>query len=358
MGRTDDHTDNGDLFEHYRIETDAGQKALRIDKFLVNRIDNTSRTRIQNAALAGNIVVNDQPVKPNYKVKPGDIIQILLAHPPREKEILPENIPLNILYEDDTLLVVNKEAGMVVHPGIGNYTGTLVNALMYHLRDIPLFETEEQRPGLVHRIDKNTSGLLVIAKTELALNNLGRQFYEHSTGRKYTALVWGNPGESGTVTGHIGRNPRNRKLMHVFPDGSDGKPAVTHYRLIEDLSYVSLIECELETGRTHQIRAHMSYLNHPLFNDPDYGGNKILRGTTFTKYQQFIRNCFSILPRQALHARYLSFNHPQTGESMEFDSELPDDMNRLIDKWRSYVAGRDERQGAGGREQGEGSNET
>ena len=358
MGRTDDHTDNGDLFEHYRIETDAGQKALRIDKFLVNRIDNTSRTRIQNAALAGNIIVNDQPVKPNYKVKPGDIIQILLAHPPREKEILPENIPLNILYEDDTLLVVNKEAGMVVHPGIGNYTGTLVNALMYHLRDIPLFETEEQRPGLVHRIDKNTSGLLVIAKTELALNNLGRQFYEHSTGRKYTALVWGNPGESGTVTGHIGRNPRNRKLMHVFPDGSDGKPAVTHYRLIEDLSYVSLIECELETGRTHQIRAHMSYLNHPLFNDPDYGGNKILRGTTFTKYQQFIRNCFSILPRQALHARYLSFNHPQTGESMEFDSELPDDMNRLIDKWRSYVAGRDERQGAGGREQGEGSNET
>jgi len=358
MGRTDDHTDNGDLFEHYRIETDAGQKALRIDKFLVNRIDNTSRTRIQNAALAGNIVVNDQPVKPNYKVKPGDIIQILLAHPPREKEILPENIPLNILYEDDTLLVVNKEAGMVVHPGIGNYTGTLVNALMYHLRDIPLFETEEQRPGLVHRIDKNTSGLLVIAKTELALNNLGRQFYEHSTGRKYTALVWGNPGESGTVTGHIGRNPRNRKLMHVFPDGSDGKPAVTHYRLIEDLSYVSLIECELETGRTHQIRAHMSYLNHPLFNDPDYGGNKILRGTTFTKYQQFIRNCFSILPRQALHARYLSFNHPQTGERMEFDSELPDDMNRLIDKWRSYVAGRDERQGAGGREQGEGSNET
>ena len=278
MGRTDDHIENGDLFEHYRIEADAGQKALRIDKFLVNRIDNTSRTRIQYAALAGNIIVNDLPVKPNYKVKPGDIIQILLAHPPREKEILPENLPLNIIYEDDTLLVVNKEAGMVVHPGVGNYTGTLVNALMYYLRDIPLFETGEQRPGLVHRIDKNTSGLLVIAKTEFALNNLGRQFYEHSTGRKYTALVWGNPGQSGTVKGNIGRNPRNRKLMHVFPDGSDGKPAVTHYRLIEDLAYVSLIECELETGRTHQIRAHMSYMNNPLFNDPDYGGDKILRG--------------------------------------------------------------------------------
>jgi len=343
MGRTDDHIENGDLFEHYRIEADAGQKALRIDKFLVNRIDNTSRTRIQNAALAGNIIVNDLPVKPNYKVKPGDIIQILLANPPREKEILPENLPLNVIYEDDTLLVVNKEAGMVVHPGVGNYSGTLVNALMYHLRDIPLFKTGEQRPGLVHRIDKNTSGLLVIAKTEFALNNLGRQFYEHSTGRKYTAIVWGNPGESGTVTGNIGRNPRNRKLMHVFPDGSDGKPAVTHYRLIEDLSYVSLIECELETGRTHQIRAHMSYIKYPLFNDPDYGGDKILRGTTFTKYQQFIRNCFSILPRQALHARYLSFNHPESGERMEFESELPDDMRRVIEKWRIYVAGRDER---------------
>ena len=342
MNKTDDHIDNSELFEHYRIEADARQKALRIDKFLVNRIDNTSRTRIQNAALAGNIIVNDQPVKPNYKVKPGDIIQILLAHPPRETEILPENLPLNILYEDDSLLIVNKEAGMVVHPGVGNYTGTLVNALMHHLRDIPLFKTGELRPGLVHRIDKNTSGLLVIAKTEYALNNLGRQFYEHNTGRKYTALVWGNPGDSGTVTGNIGRNPRNRKLMYVFPDGSDGKPAMTHYRLIEDLSYVSLIECELETGRTHQIRVHMSYLKHPLFNDPDYGGDKILRGTTFTKYQQFVRNCFNIMPRQALHARYLSFNHPASGKRMEFESKLPDDMSQLIEKWRNYIAGRDE----------------
>jgi len=341
MARTDDHIENEELFEHYRVEADAGQKALRIDKFLVNRIDNTSRTRIQNAALAGNILVNDQAVKSNYKVKPGDIIQILLAHPPRETEILPENIPLDIRYEDESVLIVNKEAGMVVHPGTGNYTGTLVNALMHHLRDIPLFKTGELRPGLVHRIDKNTSGLLLVAKTEFALNNLGKQFYEHSTGRKYTAIVWGNPGKEGTITGNIGRSPGNRKLMHVFPDGREGKPAVTHYRLIEDLSYVSIIECELETGRTHQIRVHMSYIKHPLFNDPEYGGDKILRGTTFTKYQQFIRNCFSIMPRQALHARYLSFNHPVSGKRMEFETELPDDMNRLIEKWRNYTTGRD-----------------
>ncbi|MDT8401366.1 MAG: RluA family pseudouridine synthase [Bacteroidales bacterium] len=342
MTGTDDHIENEELFEHHRIEADAGQKALRIDKFLVNRIDNTSRTRIQNAALAGNILVNDQAVKSNYKVKPGDIIQILLAHPPRETEILPENLPLDIRYEDEAILIVNKEAGMVVHPGTGNYTGTLVNALMYHLRDIPLFKSGELRPGLVHRIDKNTSGLLVIAKTEFALNNLGKQFYDHTTGRKYTAIVWGNPGESGTITGNIGRSPRNRKVMHVFPDGSDGKPAITHYRLIEDLSYVSLIECELETGRTHQIRVHMSYIKHPLFNDTEYGGDKILRGTTFTKYQQFIRNCFSIMPRQALHARYLSFRHPLSGIHMEFETELPDDMSRLIEKWRKYTAGREE----------------
>ncbi len=341
MDTKDDHIDSEELFEHYRIEADAGQKALRIDKFLVNRIDNTSRTRIQNAALAGNILVNNSPVKPNYKVKPCDVIQIVLAHPPRETEILPEDIPLDISYEDESLLIVNKKAGMVVHPGTGNYEGTLVNALMYHLRDIPLFKSGELRPGLVHRIDKNTSGLLVIAKNEITLNNLARQFYEHSTGRKYTAIVWGNPGESGTITGNIGRSLRNRKLMHVYEDGSEGKPAVTHYRLIEDLSYVSLVECELETGRTHQIRVHMSYIKHPLFNDPDYGGDKILRGTTFTKYQQFIRNCFNILPRQALHARYLSFNHPVNGVRMEFESELPDDMNRVIEKWRNYTAGRE-----------------
>ncbi len=341
MGKRDENIENEELFEHYRIEADAGQKALRIDKFLFNRIDSTSRTRIQNAALAGNIMVNEKAVKANYKVKPGDVIQVLLAHPPRETELLPEKLPLDIRYEDEALLIVNKEAGMVVHPGTGNYSGTLVNALMYHLGDIALFKSGEMRPGLVHRIDKNTSGLLVIAKTEYALNNLGRQFYEHSTGRKYAALVWGNPGESGTVTGNIGRSPRNRKIMHVFTDGSEGKPAITHYRLIEDLSYVSLLECELETGRTHQIRVHMSYIKHPLFNDPDYGGDKILRGTTFTRYQQFIRNCFNILPRQALHAKYLSFNHPVSGERMEFESELPDDMSRVLEKWRNYIVGRE-----------------
>ncbi|MGM0666972.1 MAG: RluA family pseudouridine synthase [Bacteroidota bacterium] len=341
MGKRDDNIENEELFEHYRIEADPGQKALRIDKFLSNRIDSTSRTRIQNAALAGNIMVNEKAVKANYKVKPGDVIQVLLAHPPRETELLPENLPLDIRYEDEAILIVNKEAGMVVHPGTGNYSGTLVNALMYHLGDIALFKSGEMRPGLVHRIDKNTSGLLVIAKTEFALNNLGKQFYEHSTGRKYAALVWGNPGNSGTVTGNIGRSPRNRKIMHVFTDGSEGKPAITHYRLIEDLSYVSLLECELETGRTHQIRVHMSYIKHPLFNDPDYGGDKILRGTTFTRYQQFIRNCFNILPRQALHAKYLSFNHPMSGERMEFESELPDDMSRVLEKWRNYIVGRE-----------------
>ncbi|MEE4213877.1 MAG: RluA family pseudouridine synthase [Bacteroidales bacterium] len=341
MGKRDENIENEELFEHYRIEADAGQKALRIDKFLFNRIDSTSRTRIQNAALAGNIMVNEKAVKANYKVKPGDVIQVLLAHPPRETELLPEKLPLDIRYEDEAILIVNKEAGMVVHPGTGNYSGTLVNALMYHLGDIALFKSGEMRPGLVHRIDKNTSGLLVIAKTEYALNNLGRQFYEHSTGRKYAALVWGNPGESGTVTGNIGRSPRNRKIMHVFTDGSEGKPAITHYRLIEDLSYVSLLECELETGRTHQIRVHMSYIKHPLFNDPDYGGDKILRGTTFTRYQQFIRNCFNILPRQALHAKYLSFNHPVSGKRMEFESELPDDMSRVLEKWRNYIVGRE-----------------
>ncbi len=341
MNAVPENIDNNELFEHYRIETDPGQKPLRIDKFLVNRIENASRTRIQSAAIAGNIVVNNEPVKPSYKVKPGDVIQILLTHPPHETEILPEEIRLNIVFEDDDLLVVNKEAGMVVHPGFGNYNGTLVNALLYHFSDLPMFNSGEIRPGLVHRIDKNTSGLLVVAKTEYALNKLGKQFYEHSTGRRYTALVWGNPGNKGTIEGNIGRSPRNRKIMHVFPDSSEGKPAITHFRLLEDLSYVSLIECELETGRTHQIRVHMSHIGHPLFNDRDYGGDKILRGTTFTKYQQFIRNCFNILPRQALHAKYLSFNHPVTGTRMEFESDMPDDMAQLLEKWRGYIAGRE-----------------
>jgi 23S rRNA pseudouridine1911/1915/1917 synthase len=334
--------DQQELFEHYRFKSDPGQSLLRIDKYLSDRLENTSRTRIQNAANAGNILVNNRPVKPNYKIKPGDIIQIVLPTPPREIELIPENIPLNIVYEDDDVLVVNKEPGMVVHPAYGNYTGTLVNALMWHFKDLPLFNTGETRPGLVHRIDKNTSGILVVAKNEYALNRLSKQFFERTTDRRYNALVWGVPDISeGTITGNVGRNIKDRKIMQVFKDGSDGKPAVTHYKVLEDLGYISLIECKLETGRTHQIRVHFSYIKHPLFNDEEYGGDQILKGTTFTKYQQFIKNCFKILPRQALHAKSLAFDHPVTGKRMSFDSDLPDDMQMVIDKWRKYISGRD-----------------
>jgi 23S rRNA pseudouridine1911/1915/1917 synthase len=334
--------DQQELFEHFRFKADAGQSLLRIDKFLNDRLENTSRTRIQNAANAGNIFVNDKPVKPNYKVKPGDIIQIVLPTPPREIELIPENIPLNIVYEDDDLIVVNKEPGMVVHPAYGNYRGTLVNALMYHFRDLPLFNTGESRPGLVHRIDKNTSGILVVAKNEYALNRLSKQFFDRTTDRRYLALVWGTPDPAeGTITNNIGRSIRDRKVMQVFEDGSEGKMAITHYKVIEDFSYVSLIECKLGTGRTHQIRVHLSHIKHPLFNDEEYGGSRILKGTTFTKYQQFVKNCFNILPRQALHAKSLAFDHPVTGKRLSFDSDLPADMTMVIEKWRNYIAGRD-----------------
>ncbi|UCG26785.1 MAG: RluA family pseudouridine synthase [Bacteroidales bacterium] len=332
-----------ELYEHFRIAVDKGQGLLRIDKFLANRLENVSRTRIQGAADAGNILVNDRPVKSSYKVKPGDIISIVLPHPPRETEIIPEKIPLDILFEDDHLLVVNKKAGMVVHPGHSNYTGTLINALMYHLKDLPLFRTGEIRPGLVHRLDKNTSGILVIAKTEIAHNRLAKQFFDRSTERKYQALVWGNLKEDeGTITGNIGRNPRDRTKMTVFFDGSQGKPGITHYRVLERLGYVNLIECQLETGRTHQIRVHFQSVKHPLFNDDEYGGDKILRGTTFSKYRQFINNCFRILPRHALHAKSLGFIHPVTGKRMYFESELPDDMALVIEKWRNYTIGRED----------------
>lgn len=333
--------DSQDLFEHFRFEADPGQGLLRIDKFLTNRMQNTSRSRIQAAAQAGNILVNNQPVKSNYKVKPGDIISIVLAYPPVEKEIIPENIPLNIVYEDKHLIVINKEAGMVVHPGHGNYSGTLVHALAYHLKDAPLFKPGELRPGLVHRLDRYTTGIMVVAKTEVALNHLANQFYNRTTDRKYMALVWGIPDpEEGIIEGNIGRNPKDRIRMHVFPDGSNGKPAVTHYRVTEKLGYVSLVECKLETGRTHQIRVHFQHIRHPLFNDPVYGGDRILKGTTFSKYKQFIENCFRILPRQALHARSLAFDHPVTRKRMVFDSELPDDMQQVIGKWRNYLSGR------------------
>ena len=331
-----------ELFEHYRFVVDPGQSTLRIDKYLAARIENVSRTRLQSAAQAGNILVNELPVKPNYRVKPLDIIQILLPNPPREIELIPQDLPLKIVYEDDDLIVVDKAAGMVVHPAYGNYSGTLMNALMFHLKDLPLFQTGEMRPGLVHRIDKNTTGLLVVAKNEYAHNRLAKQFFNRTTGRRYLALVWGTPEPAeGTVIGNVGRNIRDRKIMQVFPDDSQGKHAVTHYKIIEQFSYVTLVECHLETGRTHQIRVHMAWTGHPLFNDEEYGGHQILKGTTFTKYQQYIRNCFELLPRQALHAQTLSFDHPVTGKRLSFESPLPEDMEAVLAKWRKYVSGRD-----------------
>jgi 23S rRNA pseudouridine1911/1915/1917 synthase len=334
-------TESAELYEHHRIVVDRGQEPLRIDKFLVNRLMHTSRTRIQSAAQAGNIRVNDKPVKPNYKVKPSEVISILLPHPPRETEILPENIPLNIVHEDNDVLVINKEAGMVVHPGVGNFSGTLINALYYYFRDLPLFQSGEMRPGMVHRLDKDTSGLLVIAKTELALNQLAKQFFERTTQRRYLAIVWGDmEKEEGSIEGHIGRDISDRTRMRVYPDGSQGKHAITHYKVLERLAYINLVECRLETGRTHQIRVHFQSVRHPLFNDATYGGDQILKGTTFTRYKQFVQNCFGVLPRQALHARSLGFIHPSSGKEMLFESQLPEDMARVLEKWRRYLEGR------------------
>jgi 23S rRNA pseudouridine1911/1915/1917 synthase len=333
--------EQAELYEHFRFIADKGQSMLRIDKFLSARIENSSRTKVQNAAEAGNILVNGKPVKSNYKVKPEDVVTVVLPHPPREIELIPQDIPIRIIYEDDDVLLVHKEPGMVVHPGYGNYTGTLVNALAFHLKDQPLFSTGELRPGLVHRIDKDTSGILVIAKNELAMNKLASQFFNRTTDRKYIALVWGELKEDeGTITGNIGRNPKDRKQMYVFADELEGKHAITHYKVIERLGYVTLVECKLETGRTHQIRVHFKHIGHPLFNDELYGGNAILKGTTFTKYKQFVQNCFKLLPRQALHAKSLAFEHPVTKQWMSFDSELPEDMKVVIDKWRNYVSNR------------------
>lgn len=333
--------DNNELFEHFRFTADPGQSPLRVDKFLFNKLEGTSRSRIQSAANAGNILSNGSPVKPNYRVKPGDLVSVVLPHPPRKIELIPEDIPLDIVFEDEDVILVNKQAGLVVHPGYGNYSGTLVNALMYHLKDNPLFHSGEERPGLVHRIDKNTSGLLVVAKNELALNKLASQFFHKTSRRTYAALVWGDmKEEEGTIRGHIGRNPKNRKQMIVFPEGDQGKEAVTHYQVLEQLGYVNLVECRLETGRTHQIRVHFQYLKHPLFNDPEYGGDKILKGTTFTKYKQFVQNCFDLLPGQALHARTLGFVHPSTGEDMLFEAPLPGGFSNVIQKWRTYIQGR------------------
>jgi 23S rRNA pseudouridine1911/1915/1917 synthase len=333
--------EQSELYEHHRIVADKGQGLLRVDKFLFNRLENVSRNKIQLAVRAGNVLVNGNAVKPNYRVKPVDLITVVLPYPHREYEVIPENIPIRILYEDEHLIVVDKEAGMVVHPGHGNYTGTLVNALTWYLKDLPLFQSGEIRPGLVHRIDKETSGILVVAKTEIALNRLAKQFFDRSTKRTYNAIVWGTfDSPEGTITGNIGRSIRDRLKMQVFPDGESGKPATTHYRLLESLGHVSLIECRLETGRTHQIRVHMEHIRHPVFNDERYGGDKILRGTVFSKYKQFVENCFETMPRQALHAKSLVFRHPETGKEMFFDSELPDDMQHLIEKWRNYLTSR------------------
>lgn len=331
--------DEQELFEHHRFVADKGQGLLRIDKFLMARMESTSRNKIQNAAKAGNILVNDKPVKSNYKVKPQDVISIVLAFPPREIELIPEDIPINIAYEDDDLLLVNKEAGMVVHPGHGNYTGTLVNALIYHFKDLPVQNNEPVKPGLVHRIDKNTSGLLLIAKNELSQSRLAKAFFDRTIQRRYHALVWGDVKQDrGTIEGHIGRSLKNRQVMEVFPNGDYGKPAITHYQVLERFGYVTLVECKLETGRTHQIRAHFRYIGHPLFNDETYGGDRILKGTTFTRYKQFVQNCFRICPRQALHAKTLGFNHPSGRKGfMNFDSELAQDMQQLIEKWRHYA---------------------
>lgn len=332
----EDPVEEEELFEHYSFTAAAGQEPLRVDKFLMNLIRNATRSKIQQAAKGGNIRVEDQVVKQNYKVKPGDTVRVLFEHPPYENLIQPEDIPLNIVYEDEVLLVVNKPAGMVVHPGHGNYSGTLLNALVSHLGQMPL--NSDDRPGLVHRIDKDTSGLLVIAKTETAMAHLARQFFDRTTEREYVALVWGNLEEDeGIVEGAIGRNPKNRLQMQVFPEGDQGKTAKTHYRVLERFRYVTLVSCRLETGRTHQIRVHMKYIGHPLFNDERHGGDRILKGTTFTKYRQFVENAFKVLPRQALHARTLGFIHPSTGGQLFFEAEIPEDMSVCIEKWRHYT---------------------
>jgi len=324
-----------DLFEHYKFISPKGQSILRVDKFLMQLIENATRNKIQQAAERGNIFANGIPVKSNYKVKPFDEIKVMLAHPPFENRIDPENIPLDIVYEDEALLLINKPAGLVVHPGHGNYTGTLVNALAYHFENLPMNSSE--RPGLVHRIDKDTTGLLVIAKTDQAMAHLAKQFEDKTTEREYIAIVWGNVKEdSGTIEGNLARHAKDRMQMAVYDDPEIGKAAVTHYKVLERFGYVTVISCNLETGRTHQIRAHMKHIGHPLFNDERYGGHLILKGTTFTKYKQFVENCFKILPRQALHAKTLGFEHPTTKEYMRFDTEVPKDTKDCIEKWRTY----------------------
>lgn len=333
--------DSNELYEHFRFTVDKGQTPVRIDKYLTERIVSASRNRIQQAADAGYVMVNDKAVKSNYKVKPCDSIVIMMDYPKYENDIIPEDIPLNVVYEDDQLMVINKPAGLVVHPGCGNYHGTLVNAIAWHLRENKNYDPNDPAVGLVHRIDKDTSGLLVVAKTPDAKTNLGLQFFHKTTKRTYNALVWGNmEQDEGTIETNIARNPKDRMQMAAFTDENIGKHAITHYKALERFGYVTLVECRLETGRTHQIRVHMKHIGHVLFNDERYGGNEILRGLKTNKYKQFITNCFEICPRQALHAKTLGFTHPSTGKEMFFDSELPEDMTTLLDKWRNYTSNR------------------
>ena len=331
-----------ELYEHFRVTVDKGQAPIRIDKYLFERIVNASRNRIQMAANNGYVMANGKPVKSSYKVKPLDVLTVMMDRPRYENDIIPENIPLDIVYEDDDLMVINKPAGLVVHPGCGNYHGTLVNAIAWHLRNVPTYDPNDPQVGLVHRIDKDTSGLLVIAKTPDAKTHLGLQFYNKTTKREYNALVWGIIDENeGTIEGNIGRNPKDRMQMAVLSDPTQGKHAVTHYEVLERLGYVTLVKCVLETGRTHQIRVHMKHIGHVLFNDERYGGHEILKGTHFSKYKQFVNNCFAICPRQALHAKTLGFVHPRTGKEMFFSSELPEDMTLLLEKWRAYISNRE-----------------
>jgi 23S rRNA pseudouridine1911/1915/1917 synthase len=338
-------TEEQDLYEHLRVIVDKGQSLLRIDKFLMHRIENASRNRIQNAIDLGNVLVNDKIIKPSYKVKPLDQISVVLPHPPRDTEVYPEDIPINIVYEDDDVLVVNKPAGMVVHPGYNNYTGTLVNALVFHFQQLPTLPGNDGRPGLVHRIDKDTSGLLLISKNERAMTWLARQFFEHTITRKYLALVWGDLETDGTVTGYIGRSIKDRRVMSIYDDPEKGKWSVTHYKVLERMNYVTLIECQLETGRTHQIRAHMKHIGHPLFSDATYGGDQILKGTLFSKYKQFVQNCFELMPRQALHAQTLGFVHPTQRKRLHFEAPLPIDFESVLAKWRKYMSAPAEQNG-------------
>lgn len=329
--------ENDELYEHHRIIVDPGQSPMRIDKFIFNRIENASRNKVQQAAKADSILVNSKPVKSSYKIKPGDVISILMTYPPREVEIIPENIPLEIIYEDDDVLVVNKQAGLVVHPGHANYTGTMLNALAFYFRSTNQ-KIDNGFGYLVHRIDKDTSGLLLVAKNEESQTKLAKQFFDHDVERSYKALVWGDlEDDEGTISGHIGRSPKDRRQMSVYPNGEYGKEAISHYKVVQRFGYTTLVECRLETGRTHQIRAHFKYIGHPLFNDERYGGNLVLKGTFFSKYKQFVQNCFKIIPRQALHAQSLGFIHPNSRKKLAFKSELPDDMKQVIEKWENYI---------------------